>query len=104
MEHAAQPQRLLGVVLGGAIYAASFGVFSPSPTYTSGGILASESMLPLIVLLLAGVAMGVGARTAGGCTPGHGRTGMALGSPASIIATIAFFATGVALAHLLAWF
>lgn len=110
-EHAWRPQRLgvsafllLGVVLGGALYAASFGVFSPSLSYPSGGVLPSGALLSFIVLLLAGVAMGVGARTAGGCTSGHGLTGMALGSPTSIVATITFFATGVAVAHLLAWF
>ena len=55
------------------------------------------------MLLIAGIAMGFGARTAGGCTSGHGLTGMSLGSPASIVATTTFFATAVALAHLLAW-
>lgn len=111
VEHTSQPQRLgistfllLGVVLGGALYAALFGVFSPSPAYTSGSVLPSGAILPFMVLLLAGVGMGVGARTAGGCTSGHGLTGMALGSPPSIVATITFFATGVALAHLLSWF
>jgi uncharacterized membrane protein YedE/YeeE len=111
VEHTSQPQRLgistfllLGVVLGGALYAALFGVFSPSLTYTGGSVLPSGAILPFMVLLLAGVGMGVGARTAGGCTSGHGLTGMALGSPASIVATITFFATGVALAHLLSWF
>ena len=111
VEHASRPQRLgtntfllIGVVLGGALYAALFGVFSASLTSTSGSVLPSGAILPFIVLLLAGAGMGVGARTAGGCTSGHGLTGMALGSPASIVATITLFATGVVLAHLLAWF
>jgi uncharacterized membrane protein YedE/YeeE len=33
--------------------------------------------------------IGVGARTAGGCTSGHGLTGSALISPASIVAIMA---------------
>ena len=110
-EHALQPRRLgisafllLGVGLGGALYAVVLGVFSASLTYPSVGVLPSGAIPPFIVLLVAGVGMGVGARTAGGCTSGHGLTGMALGSPASIVATITFFATGVAVAHLLAWF
>ena len=52
---------------------------------------------------VAGFAMGVGARTAGGCTSGHGLTGMSLGSPASIVAAMTFFGTAVALAHVWAW-
>ena len=109
-EHATRPRRLgisafllLGVVLGGALYAVSFGVFSPSLRYASGGVSPFDATRPFSVLLLSGIAMGVGARTAGGCTSGHGLTGMALGSAASIVATITFFATGVALAHVLAW-
>jgi len=46
--------------------------------------------------------MGVGARTAGGCTSGHGLTGVSLASPASLVATLTFFATAVALAHVFA--
>ena len=71
-----------------------------SPTRTAGP---SGWTLQFMVLSLAGLAMGFGARTAGGCTSGHGLTGMSLASPASIVATVTFFAIGVALAHLLAW-
>ena len=109
--HATVPRRLgisacllLGVVIGGALYATSLGGFSPSFGYQSGGGSSSGAMQQFMVLLLSGVVMGVGARTAGGCTSGHGLTGMALGSPASVVATMTFFATGVALAHVLAWF
>jgi len=110
VEHASTPRRLavsaflvLGFVLGGALYAVAFGVFSPSLAYTNSALLPSAGGLEFIVLLIAGIAMGFGARTAGGCTSGHGLTGMSLGSPASIVATATFFATAVALAHLLAW-
>jgi uncharacterized membrane protein YedE/YeeE len=47
--------------------------------------------------------MGFGARWAGGCTSGHGLTGMSLGSPASIAASMTLFATAVLLAHLFSW-
>ena len=56
-----------------------------------------------VVLVLAGLAMGIGARTAGGCTSGHGLSGVALGSPASLAATMTFFATAVALSNVFAW-
>lgn len=61
---------------------------TPAPWYIVG---------PILELLIAGMAMSVGARTAGGCTSGHGLTGMSLGRPASIVAT------AVALVHLLMW-
>ena len=44
--------------------------------------------------------MGFGERTAGGCTSGNGMSGMSLGSPASIAASMTFFGTAVALAQL----
>ena len=44
-----------------------------------GGSLAAKAL----VLAGAGVMMGYGARTAGGCTSGHGICGASLGSPAS---------------------
>jgi uncharacterized protein len=51
-----------------------------------------------LVLLLAGggLALGYGARWAGGCTSGHGLSGCAAGSPDSLAATGTFFAVAVA--------
>jgi uncharacterized protein len=107
-EHVSRPARfgisawlLFGFVLGGAIYAVMFGTFSLSPAYASGGVLPVAPALQFTVLVAAGIAMGFGARTAGGCTSGHGLTGMSLGSPASIVAAMTFFGAGVALAHVL---
>jgi uncharacterized membrane protein YedE/YeeE len=107
-EHTSRPRQigigaflLLGLVLGGALYAVTFGTFSPSLAYV-GGVLPSTGGLQFVVLLIAGIAMGFGARTAGGCTSGHGLTGTSLGSPASIAATATFFTTAVLLAHILA--
>jgi uncharacterized membrane protein YedE/YeeE len=47
------------------------------------------------VLFGAGLLVGVGARTAGGCTSGHGLTGSALASPASIVSTMTIIASAV---------
>jgi uncharacterized membrane protein YedE/YeeE len=108
VEHVSTPGRLgigafllLGLVLGGVLYAVTFGTFSPSLAYV-GGVWPSTGGLQFVVLLIAGIAMGIGARTAGGCTSGHGLTGTSLGSPASIAATATFFTTAVLLAHILA--
>lgn len=95
---------VLGTILGGAIYAILSAGYEPTLTYTSAaGFLPAQPVLAVLVLLLAGAVMGFGARLAGGCTSGHGLTGMSLGSPASIAATITFFATAVVLANLISW-
>ena len=107
-EHITRPSRLgfsafllAGIVIGGALFALTMGPSSPSLSYR--GLLPADPFLQLGILFAAGVAMGVGARTAGGCTSGHGLTGMSLGSPASIVSALTFFSTAVALAHLWAW-
>ena len=92
---------LIGLVLGGGIYAAIAGTFSISLFYPSAGILPASGGLQLLVLLVAGLAMGFGGRTAGGCTSGHGLTGVSLGSPASMVSAATFFAVAVALTHLI---
>ena len=108
-DHAARPSRvgfsafvLVGTVVGGALFALAAGGVSRANLYT--GLLPADPIVQFAILLLAGVAMGAGARTAGGCTSGHGLTGMSLGSPASVAAAMSFFATAVALAHAVAWF
>jgi uncharacterized membrane protein YedE/YeeE len=107
-EHVTRPSRLgfsafllAGIVIGGALFALTTGSSSPSLSY--GGLLPADPFLQLGILFVAGFAMGVGARTAGGCTSGHGLTGVSLGSPASIVAAMTFFGTAVALAHVWAW-
>jgi uncharacterized membrane protein YedE/YeeE len=56
------------------------------------------------VLLVAGLAVGLGTRYAGGCTSGHGVCGLSRLSPRSLVATLAFmgagFATVLAVRHL----
>lgn len=54
--------------------------------------------LPLVAL--AGLLVGLGTRLSNGCTSGHGLCGVARFSRRSIIATMTFFAVGVATATL----
>jgi uncharacterized membrane protein YedE/YeeE len=95
---------LLGTVLGGVLFTLMSGGFHQTPAYaTVFGSLPTNSLATVGLLLGAGMVMGFGACLAGGCTSGHGLTGMSLGSPASIAATTTFFATAVLLANVWFW-
>jgi uncharacterized membrane protein YedE/YeeE len=91
---------LLGIVLGAVAFTLLAGAPDAGSAYSwldshlSGG---GEVGL----LFGAGVLIGVGARSAGGCTSGHGLTGSALASPASIVSMTAIMATAVATTLLL---
>ncbi len=85
---------LLGIVLGGLGYALLAGAPDAGSSYSwldahlsLGGEVA--------VLFGAGLLIWVGARTAGGCTSGHGLTGSALASPASIVSMMTIMATAI---------
>ncbi len=95
---------LIGIVVGSALYATLSGNYALTWSYRGAATLLPASFgSQFVVLALAGLAMGIGARTAGGCTSGHGLSGVSLGSPASLVATMTFFATAVALSNLFAW-
>jgi uncharacterized membrane protein YedE/YeeE len=49
-----------------------------------------------LLLVAAGIAIGYGAKKAGGCTSGNGLGGCATGSTASLTATATFMATAIA--------
>lgn len=95
---------LIGFAAGGAMFALASGPFGPATEYArEGAWLPVTGLTQVAVLVAAGVAMGYGARRAKGCTSGHGLSGMSLGSPASVAATITFFITAVVVAHLATW-
>ncbi len=95
---------VLGIVFGAALFALLTGTFAISSGYNAASAPFALTGPPqFIVLAFAGAAMGVGARTAGGCTSGHGLCGMSLGSGASVAATATFFATAMLVAHLVEW-
>jgi xanthine/uracil permease len=79
---------------GGAVLAAVLG----PPVRVHGYGRLSEVLPPVAlvpVLLLVGLALGYGARWAGGCTSGHGMSGCAAGSPDSVATTVSFFSVAV---------
>lgn len=54
-----------------------------------------------VVLFLGGLLVGFGTRMASGCTSGHGLSGCSRLHPASLVATLSFFATAVVASLLL---
>jgi uncharacterized protein len=85
---------LVGIVLGGTVFSALAGAPDAGRSYS--WLDAHLSLTAEIVALFAaGVLIGSGARTAGGCTSGHGLTGSALASPASIVSMMTIIATAV---------
>jgi uncharacterized membrane protein YedE/YeeE len=85
---------VVGIVLGGLAYTLLAGApdagiaYSWLDTHLS---LGSE----VAILFGAGLLIGIGARVAGGCTSGHGLTGVALASPASIVSIMTIMGTAV---------
>jgi hypothetical protein len=114
----------LGVVAGGAVGA--FVLSSPEPLVVApataadlaelgiGPATAGLGLLPealygggwsdvrqLLVLLGGGFLVGFGARWAGGCTSGHGITGLASFQRVSLVAVVGFFIGGLLTTHVL---
>jgi uncharacterized protein len=88
---------LVGIVVGAVIFALVAG----GPDFHGYGWLTatfhgSARILVAVILLVAGVLIGFGAKTAGGCTSGNGLSGNAMTSPASLVATLTFFVTAIA--------
>jgi uncharacterized membrane protein YedE/YeeE len=73
-----------GIVLAPLVYTALGG---PLPPVTLDA--------PVLLLVLAGLLVGFGARLGAGCTSGHGVCGLGRGSPRSIAATGVFITTAV---------
>jgi uncharacterized membrane protein YedE/YeeE len=86
---------VLGMVLGGATHALLAGWPDAGTSYSWLDAHLSGAG-ELAVLFGSGVLIGLGARTAGGCTSGHGLTGSALASPASIVSMTTIIASAVA--------
>ncbi|TAN47979.1 MAG: YeeE/YedE family protein [Methylococcaceae bacterium] len=81
---------IAGLLLGGftllSLYPAAF----PTAAFRSPPVMA-----------LAGLLVGLGAGLANGCTSGHGICGLALRSPRSLVAVLAFMSSGALTVYLL---
>jgi uncharacterized protein len=85
----------LGALIAGALAA---GLLGSATRLTGYPVLAAALPAAALLPLLAGggLALGYGARWAGGCTSGHGLSGCSAGSRDSCAATATFFAVAVA--------
>ena len=79
------------------------GIQNAGATYLPDQIFSIETMLTLkgfLILLIAGIMVGFGARWAGGCTSGHAIVGLSNLELPSLIAVIGFFIGGL----VMTWF
>jgi uncharacterized membrane protein YedE/YeeE len=82
---------------------ADIGIQNAGATYLPDEIFSIETMLTLkgfLILLVAGVMVGFGARWAGGCTSGHAIVGLSNLELPSLISVIGFFIGGL----IMTWF
>jgi uncharacterized protein len=94
---------MVGIIVGGFLSALGSGS-RPTLAYGSFDQLFGAAVgVKALILVCAGVLMGVGGRLAGGCTSGHGLCGTAFGSPASFLCTATFMATGIACMFAITW-
>jgi uncharacterized protein len=100
----ARPVFLLGMMLGPALLLGASGSFELSTTLGTRFDLryGDFGLLPLAVLVVSGVLIGFGTRVAGGCTSGHGISGVARGERGSVLSTLVFWSTALAVAWLFA--
>ena len=91
-----------GIVIGAFISAMLSGQFDiiivPA---TWSATFGNTPMLRVLVAILGGALIGLGARWAGGCTSGHGISGAIQLSLASMITAACFFAGGIVMAMVL---
>ena len=93
---------LFGLIAG----AAAFALIAGGPDFHGYGWLTdtfsgtSGTLLIIAILLASGLLIGLGTKIAGGCTSGNGLSGNAMLSPASLVATMTFFATGIVVTFL----
>jgi uncharacterized protein len=111
---------LVGAVLGGVIatnflsdsqipkisaytteYLQNLGFNSVGKAYSPVEIFEELSLKNILILIIGGLLIGFGTRYAGGCTSGHGISGLSDLQIPSLIAVLGFFIGGLIMVHLL---
>lgn len=93
---------LVGIFLGGLLASLSCGTWA-EPTHFGAlytALMPHSEVGRIAWWLFGGILIGMGARLAGGCTSGHTINGVAMGSPASMVASAFFFAAAVGTAQI----
>jgi len=100
-----RPLFLLGIVLGGAVVSVLSGRFAVVHTLGTqfDARYGSFGLLPALLLLGSGMLIGIGTRLAGGCTSGHGISGVARAQPGSLLTTVVFWCTALFVAWCFVW-
>jgi hypothetical protein len=97
---------LVALVAGGLLSSVLAGRWNFVPALASTGFARITNGSPVLgaaLLVVGGSFVGFGTRMAGGCTSGHGMCGVSRFQSGSLLATAAFFGTGVATAFALGW-
>ena len=85
-----------------ATFAAGLLLGSVAYTLATGEVFPVRVEAPLLVMVAAGLLVGVGTRLGSGCTSGHGVSGIARLSRRSIVATLVFMVSAIATVFLTA--
>ncbi|MCA9578626.1 MAG: hypothetical protein R3B40_07055 [Polyangiales bacterium] len=94
---------LLAIAFGGLLASLTGVGLRPELGIGSAGFEAAfgQGASSYAVLLVGGLLVGWGTRMSGGCTSGHGLCGVSRAQPGSLLATAAFFGTGILVSLLL---
>lgn len=79
--------------------AEDYGIYSAGEAYIPSEIFTLSSSFNVVILLIAGILVGFGARYAGGCTSGHAISGLSNLQWPSLLAVVGFFIGGLIMIH-----
>jgi uncharacterized protein len=95
---------LVGLIAGGLVSRLLAGRFHPAMRLEGQSfakLFGHSSWTMFLLLFVGGIFVGFGTRMAGGCTSGHGLCGVSRLQKGSLVATVSFFGTAIALSLLL---
>ncbi len=95
---------VIGIVLGGTLAGLlTSGSWGHGRLWPGFHELFGGGLKAWLILFAGGLLVGVGTRTSGGCTSGHGLSGCGRLQPASLVATAVFFGSAIITSFSLEW-